>query len=216
MLTPKQERKYWRTWAAICAAQEWRGTAAELGQRRHALHRSFGLPESHKHWSNSHFSRWLHRTAPLLGIVDIRDRDRENAIHTITRLQAAFKILLGADYARAIMLAFGDTADIGRIPLRDASRLDLENLRNTLKNRLGRVIQRLKDGGLSPGPECPNLDRPQADIIAALTGSQPHPPGVRHYKLRLHPAPAVRPHPSPSPEPPAPAPAPAQRKYCMH
>jgi len=197
MLTPKQIQKYWRTWAKILACQGWsHETAVRKDARRKATHIMCGLrnPDgsgrSMKSFENRDFSRWLAATAHLCGEVDIRDRDRENAVWTIERLAAGFEKLLGTDYVSALKLDWRDTEDLdkfpvedplrylrdekGRIDPRDAGRmLDLQNLRNTLKNRLGRVIQRLKDGALKPGPDCPRFyDRSQEEIISALVNKE--------------------------------------------
>lgn len=241
MLTSKQDQKYWRIWAALCAndlALNALSSAAK-SERRREMHRSFGLPQSHKHWDNSQFSRWISRTAPLLDQVDIRDRDRENAVWTIERLRDAFITLIGHDYAHHLMADWRDTTDLDNFPLEGASKLDLINFRNTLKNRLGRIIQRIKDGELAPGPACPNLpaDLPQADIIHALINRQPvvprpaavaatpAPAGRRQYDLggnttfngqRKPVAPPVKPTPRQPAAPAAAAPVPGKRKYCTH
>lgn len=198
MLTPKQEQKYWRTWAKILACQGWsHEPAARKDVRRKATHIMCGLKNedgtarSMKSFGNRDFSRWLAATAHLCDEVDTRDRDRENSVWTIERLAAAFETLLGHDYARALKIDWRDTEDLDKFPVedplrymrdengkidqRDAGRMrDLQNLRNTLKNRLGRVIQRIKDGQLEPGPRCPNFyDRSQEDIIQCLVGSKP-------------------------------------------
>lgn len=198
MLTPKQEQKYWRTWAKILACQGWsHEPSARKDVRRKATHIMCGLKNedgtarSMKSFGNRDFSRWLAATAHLCDEVDTRDRDRENAVWTIERLAAAFETLLGHDYARALKIDLRDTEDLDKFPVedplrymrdengkidqRDAGRMrDLQNLRNTLKNRLGRVIQRLKDGQLQSGPDCPRFyDRSQEEIIQCLVSNTP-------------------------------------------
>ena len=204
MLTPKQEQKYWRTWAKILACQGWAHEAsARKDVRRKATHIMCGLKNedgtarSMKSFANRDFSRWLAATAHLCDEVDTRDRDRENSVWTIERLAAAFETLLGHDYARALKIDWRDTVDLDKFPVedplrymrdengkidqRDAGRMrDLQNLRNTLKNRLGRVIQRIKGGQLEPGPRCPNFyDRSQEEIIQCLVGNKPITPRER-------------------------------------
>lgn len=181
MLTPKQEQKYWRDWAKIVRERGWTHESSDRqSERRRALHVQFGLPGSHKQWTNAHFSRWINRTAHLRGEIDTRDRERETAIWTIERLREALHQLVGHDYARALLIDWADTNDLDRLPLTDVSMVDLENLRNTLKNRLGRIIQRIRDGELEPGPECPTFyDYPQAHIIACLIGQKPIQPKAR-------------------------------------
>lgn len=198
MLTQKQTSFYWRTWAKICVCQGWANEpAAKKDARRHATHALAGLkdlegnPRSMTTFSNRDFSRWLKVVAHLQDQVDIRDRDRESLSWTIERLEAAFVTLLGHDYAAEIKRDWRETEDITEFPVedparfhrddrghldpRDAGRLrDLENLRNTLRNRLGRIIQRIKDGEIRPGPDCPRFyDRPQADIIHCLIHGKP-------------------------------------------
>jgi hypothetical protein len=75
----------------------------------------------------------------------------------------------------------------GKIDPRDAGRMrDLDNLRATLKNRLGRVIQRIKDGEIEPGPDCPHFyDHSQETIIKCLVNRRPIPPPE---KLAMTPA----------------------------
>lgn len=236
MLTQKQNQRYWRTWATICRVQGWAKESSEQKtERRHALHRHFKLAPSHTDWRNADFSKWLAGTAHLCDQVDVRDRDRENVEWTITRLSEALQQVLGKDYATAILRDFGDTIDLDNLPLQSASHIDLENFRNTLKDRLGRIITRIKNGELEPGPDCPVFgDLPQARIIDALI-----------HKRALHEAPARRKyvlddsasfHGTPAPVPAAPAaerprrPRPVAKKptapvsygsatlqkYCMH
>jgi hypothetical protein len=228
MLTPKQTQLYWRTWAKILKCQkEWaQESSAKKDQRRKATHIMAGLKNkdgtarSMTTFGNRDFSRWLAATAHLCDEVDIRDRDRENAVWTIERLTAAFETLLGHDYARALKIDWRDTEDLDKFPVedpllymrdekgkidpRDAGRmLDLQNLRNTLKNRLGRVIQRIKGGQLEPGPHCPNFyDRSQEEIIQCLVGNKPITPRGM----------ASIPTPQESPA----APAQPRRKYTLH
>jgi hypothetical protein len=169
-MTVNQERKYWREWAQACRTQGWRTSAEQQAQRK-AWHAKLGLPESHKYWSHAHFSRWITGTAHLRDIVDIRDRERESVQWTVDRLRQAFTRVLGTDeYAKSIMLGLRDTHDTDQFPTEDpADPRDLVNLRNTLHNRLGRIIQRIRDGEIKPGPDCPPFgELSQAAIIDAL------------------------------------------------
>lgn len=183
-MTSKQNTLYWRLWAKTCKTQGWSAeSAARRDERRHALHRALGLPDSHKAWNNSQFSAWISGSAHLRDEIDIRDRDRENALWTIERLRAAFILVLGADYVRSILVDWRDTEDLDAFPLSDPKAYpkekgklrDLENLRNTLHNRLGRVIQRIRDHQTEPGPDCPSFVHddaiPQATVIARLMRS---------------------------------------------
>lgn len=188
-LTIQQDRKYWRDWGQACRAQGWRGREADA--RRKEWHAKLKLPESHTHWTHQQFSRWISGTAHLRDAVDIADRERQSVEWTIGRLREAFVLVLGRDYAASIMADWrdsDDTADFpvsdpadhprqqnGRLDPLDAGKLrDLEQLRNTLKNRLGRVIQRIRDGEMQAGPDCPDFgDASQADIIAALIARRP-------------------------------------------
>lgn len=240
-MTKLQENKYWREWSQASKAQGWR-TGAEKDAARKFWHAKLKLPESHKHWTNDHFSVWISGTAHLRNVVDVRDRTRDSMIWTIERLQAGFKTLLGHDYARAIMLMWADSDDLEKFPLKSADKLDLENLRNTLKNRIGRVIARLQAHELEKGPDCPSLEGSQAEIIAVLISDKKPATARKSYTLDSNktfkagapsagligeagpsplppagpiPARPVIPRPKPAPVAPAPAPAGA-RKYCMH
>lgn len=198
MLTKKQTALYWRTWSRVCVCQGWANEPATTKDaRRHATHALAGLkdrdgtPRSMTTFSNRDFSRWLKAVAHLQDKVDIRDRDRENASWIIERLEAAFVTLLGHDYAATIKRDWRETEDLDQFPVEDPARfprdehgrldprddgrlLDLENLRNTLKNRLGRIIQRIKAGEIRPGPQCPDFhDRSQAHIIDCLIHGNP-------------------------------------------
>ena len=125
MLTKKQTTLYWRTWAAVCAAQGWERAD---NSRRYALHEHAGCPQSMRDFTNRDFSRFLESSAPLRDLVDIRDRDRENALHTI-RTDAARANFSDA-YLRKISLDLYGTTDCERLPMPQ-----LENLRNILHNR---------------------------------------------------------------------------------
>lgn len=191
MLSPKQTSLYWKTWAAICAEQGWaHRPAKEKDSLRHELHIRLRLPESMRAWSNKHFSRFLSESAALRNTIDIRDRDKENVVWMVTRLREAFVLVLGHDYARTIMIDFGDSVDPDDFPMESANQRDLINLRATLNNRLGRVIQRIRDGVLVPAPTCPDFfDRSQADIISCLINKEPitPKPSRRRYTLPAQP-----------------------------
>ncbi|GAB4180051.1 MAG: hypothetical protein Fur0032_20850 [Terrimicrobiaceae bacterium] len=229
-MTIQQERKYWREWAQACRVQGW-PTSAEQQAQRKAWHARLGLPESHKHWSHANFSRWISGTAHLRDVVDIRDRERESVQWTIDRLRQALTRVLGTDeYAKSIMLGLRDTHDTDQFPTQDpADPRDLVNLRNTLHNRLGRLIQRIRDGEVKPGPDCPPFgDLSQAAIIENLIHGRSM-QARRKYSLahtepgttrrpptttQTYSAPAPARRTSPPAAPPA-APAPATG-YCMH
>ncbi len=125
MLTKKQTTLYWRTWAAICAAQGWERNDDD---RRYSVHEHARCPQSMRDFSNRDFSRFLEASAPLRDQVDIRDRDRENALHTIRKDAAR----AGFDdaYLRAIARDLYDTTDYDRLP-----QDQLENFRNIIHNR---------------------------------------------------------------------------------
>jgi hypothetical protein len=204
-MTPKQVQKYWRTWSAICIAQGWNSlSSAEKDVRRKLTHVKCGLvmpdgsARSMTSFQNRDFSRWLAGTAHLLNQVDIRDRDRENTVWSVTRLAEALETVIGHDYARSIVIDWRDTTDLDKFPLedplqfprdengkidaRDAGRmLDLDNLRNVLKNRLGRIIQKIRDGKMQPGPACPSFYKySQDEIIWHLVNKKEIlPPGVK-------------------------------------
>lgn len=239
-LTIQQDRKYWREWGQACRAQGWRGREADA--RRKEWHAKLKLPESHTHWTHQQFSRWISGTAHLRDAVDIADRERQSVEWTICRLREAFVLVLGRDYAASIMADWrdsDDTADFptsdpadhprqqnGRLDPRDAGKLrDLEQLRNTLKNRLGRVIQRIRDGEMQAGPDCPDFgDASQADIISALIARRPIAPRVPRSSA-AEPAPSRTPtvryrlgqkNHFPPPVQQSPSKMPAPHAYCTH
>ena len=125
MLTPKQTVLYWRTWSAICAVQGWEHGDNE---RRYAVHQHARCPHSMKDFTNRDFSRFLAATAPLRDVVDIRDRDRENALHTIGK--DAHKAGLDDAYLRRICTDLYDTERFEDLP-----QAQLENFRNVIHNR---------------------------------------------------------------------------------
>ena len=125
MLTPKQAILYWRTWAAICAVQGWeRGN----NERRYQVHAHCRCPRSMKDFTNRDFSRFLAATAALRDEVDIRDRDRENALHTIGK--DAHRAGFDEAYLRRICSDLYDTERFEDLP-----QDKLENFRNVIHNR---------------------------------------------------------------------------------
>ncbi|CAN5355797.1 hypothetical protein BH09VER1_BH09VER1_28750 [soil metagenome] len=170
-----QLKKYRVLWAQICEVRGWcHLPKVEVEAKRKALHAELDLPDSSKDFTNRHMDTWVKQTAPLRNDVDIRDRARETVEWTTRRLIEAFQTVLGRDYARNLMIAWRDTVDLDKFPLEDQSLLDLQNLRNTLKNRLGRIIQRIRDGEVQPGPDCPKFhDQPQSVIISSLINREP-------------------------------------------
>lgn len=125
MLTKKQTVMYWRVWGSICAAQGWERNDNE---RRYSLHAHCRCPQSMRDFSNRDFSRFLSESAPFRDVVDIRDRDRENALHTIRKDAAAAD--LDEAYLRAICRDLYDTTAYEELP-----QAQLENFRNVIHNR---------------------------------------------------------------------------------
>jgi len=137
MLTPKQEQKYWRTWAKILACQGWaHETSAKKDQRRYATHIMCGLKSedgtarSMKSFVNRDFSRWLAATAHLCDEVEVRDRDRENSVWRIR--QDARAAGLSDEYLAAIARDVFGTNDWCGLPGDQ-----LIKFRNTIHNRAG-------------------------------------------------------------------------------
>ncbi len=112
MLTPKQTALYWRTWAAICAIQGWQ---RHDNTRRYALHAHCDCPQSMKSFKNRDFSRFLSGSAYLRDTIDIRDRDRENALHTIA--QDANHAGFSQAYLRSICADLYATKDFATLVL---------------------------------------------------------------------------------------------------
>lgn len=140
MLTTKQVQKYWRTWAKIIAFQGWsHEPAARKDVRRKATHIMCGLKNadgtarSMKTFANRDFSRWLAATAHLCDEVDIRDRDRENALWRIEN--DAKKGGLDIAYIESMARELYNTT-----AWRDLSFDQLENLRDAIHNRAGKKI----------------------------------------------------------------------------
>jgi hypothetical protein len=136
-MTKRQTSFYWRTWAAICAAQGWsHEPAAKKDVRRKATHLLCGLkerdgsPRSMTTFSNRDFSRWLKAVAHLQDKVDVRDRDRENALHTLRK--DAAKAHFDEAYIQRICSDLHGTSDYERLPQEK-----LESLRNLIHNRAG-------------------------------------------------------------------------------
>jgi hypothetical protein len=128
MLTKKQTFLYWKTWAAICAAQGWERND---NARRYALHEHSRCPQSMKDFTNRDFSQFLSASAPLRDQIDIRDRDRENALHTIRK--DAARAGFDEAYLRRIAADLYDTSAFEDLP-----HLQLENFRNVIHNRSSR------------------------------------------------------------------------------
>ena len=125
MLTNKQTILYWRTWGTICSTQGWERADNE---RRYQVHAHCRCPRSMKDFTNRDFSRFLSATASLREVVDIRDRDRENALHTIGK--DAHKAGLDEAYLRRICTDLYDTERF-----EDLAQAQLENFRNIIHNR---------------------------------------------------------------------------------
>ena len=125
MLTKKQTTLYWKTWSAICAVQGWEHNDDE---RRYQVHAHCRCPRSMKNFTNRDFSRFLAATAPLRDQIDIRDRDRENALHTIG--QDAHRAGFDTAYLRRICADLYDTERFEDLPQEK-----LENFRNIIHNR---------------------------------------------------------------------------------
>jgi hypothetical protein len=125
MLTKRQTYLYWNTWAAVCTAQGWERNDNE---RRYALHEHCRCPRSMKEFTNRDFSRFLSESAAFRDQIDIRDRDRENALHTIRKDAAAAH--LDEAYLRRICADLYDTEAFEDLP-----QAQLENFRNVIHNR---------------------------------------------------------------------------------
>lgn len=133
MLTRRQTALYWRTWASICEVQGW---PRSDNNRRYALHAEAGCPHSMTQFRNRDFNHYLSAAAPLCDRIDIRDRDKENALHTIAHLP------LDPPYLASICTDLYATSDLHTLTLPQ-----LENLRNTLVQR-----SRKRPSHKSPSP----------------------------------------------------------------
>lgn len=121
MLTKNQTHYYWRLWAAVCDTQGWQRSD---NTRRYALHAQARCPQSMTRFTNRDFNRFIDASAPLRETVDIRDRDRENALHTI-HISG-----LSTAYIQSICRDLYGTADYQSL-----ATPQLENLRNLIHNR---------------------------------------------------------------------------------
>lgn len=154
MLSEKQKAMYWRVWESVEITKGWRHESA---QRRKELRHEFtrqagivtrkGAAKSMNDFTNSDFSRWISATAPLRNDIDIRDRDRENAIHAIQRISNGISEILKTQpgqYEREILIDFSDTVDLDAIEMQNAEMRDLENIKMTMHNRLSRLLTKVK------------------------------------------------------------------------
>lgn len=121
MLTKKQVTLYWRTWAAICAAQGWQRND---NAQRYQVHNECACPSSMRDFRNRDLSSFLSGTAHLRHTVDIRDRERENAIYTIEHSG------LDVSYVTAICRDLYGTTNYQDLPS-----AKLKNLRNLITHR---------------------------------------------------------------------------------
>ncbi len=168
-LSKKQTFRYWREWQAVCKEQKWTSSDDDA---RYKLHAVASCPKSMRDFSNTDFDRFLSTCEGLKNRVDIRERDRERVDVSVERLNAAIREITGKDYATGILRDMHDQDDTYGIPLdpRDEQRKrgripnrrgekgtmqgDLANLRDTLKNRLSKLLTAIKRGR-SGDPECP-------------------------------------------------------------
>jgi len=63
-MSPAQNAKYWRTWSALCTEHGWKNSDSE---RRYALHKEAGCPQSMKDFTNTSFDKFLGVAKRLLG-----------------------------------------------------------------------------------------------------------------------------------------------------
>lgn len=212
MLTKPQEQKYWRTWARILACRGWaHESTAKKNERRHATHIMCGLKNpdgtarSMKSFENRDFSRWLAATSHLCDEVDIRDRDRENAVWRIR--QDARAAGLTDEYLHNLARDLYDAGDWTALP-----NPQLFNFRDTIHNRAtaktghdtrgaAPVQPRRKyvlDGGERQLRRIPGSAR----APRAVTGDSPVTPPATSLKYCMH---AVKPPTKLPPAPLAPA-----------
>lgn len=173
-MSPKQQSAYWKIWASVCREQGWKSSDSA---RRYEFHKFAELPHSTKDWNTTtHFDKYLETAAQFQNKVDIRDRAREREEHVIHRLEEAIALLTGKPYGaygRSILVLMHDRSTAVDLPLdpiedqrredrparvevteegvRPVYRGDLQNHKRSLKNRLQRMLTRIREGKL----ECP-------------------------------------------------------------
>lgn len=150
-LTGKQHGRHKKEWDLACAKQGW---DPKDDERRLQFYRNHKLPASRKDWHpKKHFDVFLREVAVLQNRVDIADRGRESVELGVERMNAALLLITGRDFARGIV---GDMHDRESwAALADA---ELENLRNTLHNRLTRCLAQIRGTnrrGRQERLECP-------------------------------------------------------------
>lgn len=157
-LSPAQTSRYWREWQAVCRTQGWSPSDSAA---RYRLHIEHDLPKSMKDFRNRDFDRYLFTCEALKNRVDIRDRERERVTVSIQRIDDAIHLITGKRYAPGILLDMHEASDTYDLPLdprqdqqkRGAELItpDLANLRDTLSNRLSKLLTKIKQGKI-PGP----------------------------------------------------------------
>lgn len=134
MLTKKQTTLYWRTWAAVCAAQGWSNSDNE---RRYALHADARCPRSMRDFHNHDLDKFLAAAAPLTNTIDIRDRDRERLLW---RIRADARAAGFADsYLERIARDIHGTGDWEALPIGP-----LTQFRNVIHQRARRRAPRAR------------------------------------------------------------------------
>lgn len=151
----------------MAKVQRW--TNADRETQRRALHARAGCPASMKEFDRKgHFDAYLRECEALKNRVDIRERERERVEVIIERLNAALHEATGKDYARGILLDMSDVETTDRLaldPIADqiergeatydrekygkrggyqGAVADLDNLLKTLKNRLSKLLTKIK------------------------------------------------------------------------
>lgn len=166
-LTGAQHGRHNREWADACRVQGW---DPKDNARRLAFYAVHKLPASRADWHpKTHFDTFLDAVAPLRNRIDIRDRDRESEEFVIEQFgQAIAEATGGGTYVKAIREDLHDQQEPYDIPLdpipdqreqgrvarieetkygsRNVYRADLNNLKITLRNRLSRLLTRIKKG----------------------------------------------------------------------
>lgn len=148
-MTPKQQYRYWALWSKACAARGWEKQDDAL---RHEMHlRALGYDTSHQHMDNREVDR-VFRTLELLA-----DPDNLDAVMFFENPEREEKKRLLWRIERTAPKAYIESisADrFGTIYYADLDTTHLEQLRNTLTNRM-RAKQ--KDSTARQSKETPEI-----------------------------------------------------------
>ena len=165
-MTTKQEAKYWALWKKVCAAQGWKTSDSE---KRHEAHvKILGFDISHKHMENKQVDRIFNGFKLLINPDDLNavlffgDPAKEEKKRLLWRIGQ----LAPPAYVKTV-----SDGKFGTIHYEDLNAIQLEQLRNTLANRMGAKRRRDALAGETEAAEVPQMETESEELIGA--GSRP-------------------------------------------